>query len=142
MSLVRPIVEAMYKGTWAIAHATDTDAEKMRRDTFDWPGMGTVVTQTDLAYNTAGFFESAKRGNWKTLNSFTHTGGMQLGRRFSQNDLTPNYPEVELKHAVISTITAIGILALPFLASIGRTNDIAKLNAILARLAEPPWSTP
>jgi hypothetical protein len=142
MSLVRPILEAMYKGTWAIAHATEGDAEKMRRDAFDWPGMGTIVAQADVAYDTGGFFESAKRGNWKSLNSFTHTGGLQLGRRFTQNDLIPNYPDAELKYAVTSTLTAIGILALPFLASIGRTDDVAKLNSNLARLAQPPWAEP
>jgi hypothetical protein len=60
---------------------------------------------------------------------------MQLGRRFTQNDLAINCPDHELQYAVTSTLTAIGVLALPFLASIQRTDDVRKLTAILERIS-------
>ncbi len=60
LALVRAIVEAIYKGTWAIAYATEDDAEKMNQDVFDWPGMGAIVVKADAAYETGGFFETAK----------------------------------------------------------------------------------
>ncbi len=138
MALVRSVIEAMYKGAWVIAKASEQDAEKIREDKFKFPGTGTMVTQADEEFQTGGFFAAAKAGNWNTLNSFTHTGGMQLGRRFTKNDLAINYPDEELAHAVKSTLTAIGILALPFLASINRPDDVAKVTAILERIAKLP----
>jgi uncharacterized protein DUF6988 len=138
MALVRSVIEAMYKGAWVIAKASERDAEKIRQDKFDFPGTGTMVSEADAAFQTGGFFAEAKKGNWKTLNSFTHSGGMQLGRRFTQNDLAINYPDHELQYAVTSTLTAIGVLALPFLASVGRTDDVQKLTAILERISTWP----
>jgi hypothetical protein len=60
---------------------------------------------------------------------------MQLGRRFTQNDPAMNYPDHELQYAVTSTLTAIGVLALPFLASVDRTDDVQKVTAILERIS-------
>jgi len=138
MALVRSVIEAMYKGAWMIAKASERDAEKIRQDKFEFPGTGTMVTEADEVFQTGGFFAEAKKGNWKTLNSFTHSGGMQLGRRFTHNDLAINYPDHELQYAVTSTLTAIGVLALPFLASVGRTDDVQKVTAILERISTRP----
>lgn len=136
MALVRPVIEAMYKGAWVVAKASEQDAKKIREDNFKFPGTGTMATQADEEFQTGGFFAAAKAGNWNALNSFTHTGGMQLGRRFTQNELAINYPDEELARAVKSTLTAIGIVALPFLASIDRRDDVAKVTAILERIAK------
>jgi hypothetical protein len=144
MTLVRSVVEAMYRGTWMIANASEADAEKMRKGTFDWPKMGPTVQQADKAFDTGGFFETVKAGNWGPLNSFTHTGHLQIERRFTGNDLLPNYPESELQYAVIATLTAVGILAIPFLRLLGRDEQATKVEAILLKLpsVSPAAATP
>lgn len=141
MTLVRSVVEAMYRGSWIVAKASEADAEKVRDGTFRWPDMNQVVSQADKAYDTGGFFASAKAGNWGALNSFTHTGELQIARRFTGNDLQSKYSEDELQYAIVSTLTAIGILALPFLRAHGREAQALRVEAILGRIPSAPLPT-
>jgi hypothetical protein len=130
MALVRSVYELMYRGAWAVVHASEDDAEKMWNDSFKWPDTGKLVTAADEAYGIE-FFQAAKKSNWRSLNSFTHTGGLQVARRFTANDLQPNYVEGELAYAAVSTLIATGILALPFLRAHGRTVAADRLEKFL-----------
>jgi hypothetical protein len=46
---------------------------------------------------------------WKALNSYTHSGALQLTRRFTFDEVKPNYTEHELAQA-LSAATAILLL--------------------------------
>jgi hypothetical protein len=66
--------------------------------------------------------------------AFTHSGALQVGRRFTGNDVHASYPEDELKTAVNSTLIAAGLLSAPFLLAHGRQDAAKKVEQILASL--------
>lgn len=135
MALVRPVFEMMLRGTWAVEHASESDAQQMLEDRFKWPTMETLASQSDSAYGTERFFKDVKVGSWGPLNSFAHTGSLQVARRFTGNDLRSDYPERELVFAAKASLIAVAVLVIPFLRSIGRMDDATQAEAIALALA-------
>ena len=70
---------------------------------------------------------------WKTLNSYTHTGMLQIGRRFTGDKLQPSYNDKE-KIEVLRVITAsILLLVRPFLARQGHLDSAKEIDKLMVR---------
>ena len=81
-ALVRSLVEILVRGVWMTACATEAQVKKFReQDKLDV----TFGGMSDAIDKTCGidFFHDFKERSWDTLNSYTHTGILQLGRRFA-----------------------------------------------------------
>lgn len=135
MALVRPVYEMLYRGIWILGCATEADAEKARRDRLTWPEMGRVVKEADDAFDGDGFLTQLKKKNWKVVNSYTHSGALQTGSRFSGNELHPSYADHEQIHAVEGTLIAAGLLAVPFLKIHGRFSQAEEIERLLLELS-------
>jgi hypothetical protein len=106
------VFEILFQSHWMLRCASATDVDKIANgDRFDFPTMGALVQAVDNAYNTGGFFSEVKRRGWNAMNSYTHSGVLQLSSRFDGDSVTANYDEAALAEAVNTTTIAVAMMA-------------------------------
>lgn len=94
-ALSRSIFESMFRGVWFVLCATDAHLEYFERNDelpLDTSGKRMNMTSMATAIDAATgadpsdpadqFFKDLKDRGWKALCSYTHSGLLQLGRRF------------------------------------------------------------
>jgi hypothetical protein len=112
-ALVRPIVEGVYRALWINLPASDEEVNKFNeKDKIDL-AFAEIAAVLDTAYDMRDFFQDFKARTWKHLNSYTHGGMDQIGRRFVKHEVANNYTEEEI-YEVTTTVTTIVLLAISF----------------------------
>lgn len=112
-ALIRPIVEGAYRAMWVNLPAADEELKKFNeKDKIDLE-FGEIATALDNAYDMGDFFRDFKMRAWKHLNSYTHGGMHQIGRRFIKHEVVNNYSEVEI-YEMTTTATTIVLIAISF----------------------------
>jgi hypothetical protein len=112
-ALLRPVVEGSYRALWINLPATDEEIKTFNeKDKIDLT-FGEIAAALDAAYNMAGFFQELKDRTWRQLNSYTHGGMLQIGRRFTKNEVANNYSDDEI-YEVTVTATTIILLTISF----------------------------
>ncbi len=130
-ALGRPIVEGAYRGLWINACATDDEVKKFNeKDRIDLE-FGEIAAALDPAHNTGDFFQDFKKRAWKILNSFTHGGMLQLGRRFTKHEVLNNYSEGEIYEMTTTVSTCILLLVSRFLAGQGHAADAKAIDELM-----------
>jgi len=133
-ALVRSIIEILVRGVWITACATDAQVKKFRdQDKLDL----TFGEMSDAIDKTCGidFFHDFKTQSWATLNSYTHTGILQLGRRFSADKLEPSYTDGEQIEVLRASTIAIVLLVRPFLMRHGQKEAAEEVDKLGYRLS-------
>lgn len=106
--LARSIFESMYRGLWINLCATDIDikefVEKKDRLHMDMTQMASAI---DEKYNGEGLFGALKNRCWPALCSYTHTGMLQLAKRFTGHDAEPAYKDADMMVAMTTVTTCI-----------------------------------
>jgi hypothetical protein len=100
-----------------------------------------MVEQIDTTRNTDGVFSAVQKAQWKALNSFTHSGLLQITSRFRGTTLTPDYDEQGLVQAVEGAFISTALLMTLVLRMHGRYEDADKVDALLREMkgaAEKP----
>jgi len=116
-ALVRSIFESLYRGGWILMCATDAELERFEKtDKLDLT-MQEMADAIDAKTGLGKFFADLKTRGWKPLNSYTHTGLLQLGRRFTGHKLEPSYKEEEVVQVTTMATTCVLMLVRPFLAA-------------------------
>ena len=101
LALCRAVFEIMYRSNWVAHQGTDSDVDSiLKGDDFKFPSLGTMGDHLDEGLNGVEQFVALKEAHWKELNSFTHSGALQLMRRHKGESIEPNYPIEELISAV------------------------------------------
>lgn len=114
-ALARPIVEGAYRGMWLNLPATDSEVKRfIDKDKIELE-FGGIAKALDAAYNTGDFFENLKTRSWKALNSYTHGGMLQIGRRYTKHDLVNNYAEGEIYEMCSAVTTVVLVMISVFL---------------------------
>ncbi len=112
-ALVRPVIEGAYRALWLNLPATDEEVKKFNeKDKIDLE-FGEIATALDKAYGMGDFFQDFKTRTWKHLNSYTHGGMHQIGRRFAQHEVLNNYTDEEI-YEMTTTVTTIVLLTTSF----------------------------
>ncbi|HEY3770866.1 MAG TPA: hypothetical protein VGN44_19490 [Candidatus Angelobacter sp.] len=112
-ALVRPVVEGAFRALWFNLPASDEEVKKFNeKDKIDLE-FGEIATALDNAYGIGSFFQNFKTATWKHLNSYTHGGMHQIGRRFVKHEVINNYSEREL-YEITTTVTTIVLMAVSF----------------------------
>jgi hypothetical protein len=143
MALVRPVFEILFQSHWVFGCAKPNDVDRIAKGKkFDFPGMGTLVQDVDNAYGTGGFFSEVKRRGWNAMNSYTHSGILQLSSRFDGDSVTPNYDEGALTEAVNTTTIAIAMMGRFLSLATNRTGAAATANQVLEKLLSEVAPTP
>jgi hypothetical protein len=137
MALVRPIFENMIKAHWTVNCATDAQvdkiAEKDDRDIF--PPMGEMAEAVDNVYSgptgePIEFFQQTKKDAWKAMNSYTHSGVLQLSRQFNRDRVEATYPDEDLVsglRASTASVLMLGYLLAKITANESAARDIEAL---------------
>ena len=107
-ALVRPLVEAVIRSHIVIM-GSDEDLKKLQDDKYR-TNFTTVGKEIDGTFGTGKLFETFLEDAREFLHSFTHSGKMQLIRRFSGSDLTPNYSPNEIITTIRVSTSAVFIV--------------------------------
>lgn len=142
MALVRVVFEILFQSHWMYGCAKPNQVEKIAKAHFDFPMMSTLVGEVDAIFETGGFFAEVKKRGWKAMNSYTHSGVLQLSSRFDGDSVTSNYAPEALEQAVNATTIAAAMMG-RFLLKAANKNDSADraealLSQLLADIPIPP----
>jgi hypothetical protein len=113
-ALVRSVLEIFVRGAWFTCCATQEQITKFRQhDKIDLT-FGEMADAIDQSQQI-DYFHDLKAEAWKMLNSYAHTGRLQLGRRFTGDALAPNYKEGEIIEMVRAITIWTLLLVQPYL---------------------------
>jgi len=109
-SLARLLFEAYIRGLWLGRCATEQEIEKYQQDKL----RKTFETLVQEIEQLEGFNEDVlskvKAANWNSLNSYTHSGYLQIVRRNKTDTIEPNYDDEEIID-MLGFANAIGMLS-------------------------------
>jgi hypothetical protein len=122
-AMVRLIFDTMLRFLWINAVATQQQIEQAWDDELKFPPMHEMREQIKQAYFGAraatdaefakiveAFFEWLKQA-WSILSSYTHSGGRQIARRFTGDQVRPSYSERETAEALnVATVVLLLLL--------------------------------
>jgi hypothetical protein len=122
MALLRPQTDAWVNGAWLHLCATDKELEDfaagkshvMPKEIFD--RLETTLDSEVIAL--------IKKGRWKEMCDFTHTGILQLQRNLTADTVEANYPEEELVRA-LEQANACAMIATTFAAGVADNKELA-----------------
>ena len=133
-ALFRPVVESAYRALWINRPATDAEIEKFnKKDEIDL-GFGEIAKALDDAYDQEDmddFFQDFKTRAWRHLNSYTHGGMHQIGRRFVKTEVVNNYSDEEIYEMTTSVTTIILLVISLFLQGHGHADSAHQIYALI-----------
>lgn len=128
-ALLRSLVEIVVRGVWIAACATDAEIKRFReKDEIDH-SFDEMARAIDAACGI-DYFHDLKKRSWAALNSYAHTGILQLGRRFTGDRLTPSYKDEEKIEVIRTGTTMLLLIVRPFLAKHGHKNEATQIDEI------------
>jgi hypothetical protein len=140
MALVRLVFEAMIRAHWVAAGTCASDAQVdqiAENDNFTFPKMHSMAEAVDVAYSDPNgeriaFFSQIKKDAWTAMNSYTHSGLLQLARQFTGDRVEAKYPEQDLVsglNASRASILLLGYLVARHTGQAAKADEIEKLFA-------------
>lgn len=130
-ALLRPVVEAAYRALWVNLPATDAEIEKFNQKDEIALGFGKIAEAVDNAYSTADFFRDFKGRAWDHLNSYTHVGMHQIGRRFVKHEVANSYSEEQIYELNTTSTTLALLLISAFLRTHGHLDSGNQIQALM-----------
>lgn len=130
-ALLRPIVEGSYRALWINLPATDAEVEHFNRNDEIDLRFGQLAEALDAAYNMGDFFQDFKTRSWGHLNSYTHGGMHQIGRRFLEHEVVNNYTEDELTEMTTTATTVVLLTVSLFLKRHGHQDSGDEIQGFL-----------
>jgi hypothetical protein len=117
-ALARSVTEILYRGVWFTVCATDEEVKRFLKHDEIKPSIAAMAAAIDAACGL-DYFAELKKQTWNALNSYTHTGLLQIGRRFDGHKLVPSYTDAEQIEVLRVITSCILMLVRPFLANQG-----------------------
>lgn len=130
-ALGRPIVEGMYRALWLNVCATDEELKRFNEKDEIKLTLAEMAEAIDPAHNAGDFFQDLKKRSWKALNSYTHTGMLQLGRRFKGHEVVNSYSEGEIYEMTTVATTCVLVVISRFLAKQGHAGDAKAIDFLV-----------
>lgn len=99
-ALVRSLFETFVRGVWLRHCATNLEIQKYQSDKLSLR-FGQLVTAVETVPGfDDGVLSGLKRNSWSAMNSYTHGGMLQSGRRVSEDSVEPNYDAEEVEEVL------------------------------------------
>ncbi len=92
-ALARPMVEALLR-IHLVAGGAECDVQCIKRDRYR-TNFENVSEQLDELFGLGFFTKTFKKQVRDALHSYTHSGAMQIARRFDGNAIKPSYTDAE-----------------------------------------------
>lgn len=132
-ALVRLVFEAFIRGVWLGNSATEAQINQYSNDKLDIK-FGTLINDVQKIDGfESKLFEELKDQAWNAMNSYTHTGIMQVGRRFGKEFVYPSYKDEEIIE-ILKISGSFALLAFQQIAGAGNRLDLA--NEATRKLSE------
>lgn len=132
-SLSRLLFESCVRGIWLHRCATENDIGRYERDKFG-KKMYELIADVE---KTDGFesktFSKTQGKTWGTLNSLTHGGYEQLGRRFNGNIQEPSYAESD-QMIMLDHAKALALIAVYMVSLVSENTELQK--AVVAKVEQ------
>ena len=129
-ALVRLLFEAYIRGIWLHRCALESDLELFKTEKLE-KRFGTFLEEIERIDGfEEGALSNAKFKSWSAMNSYTHTGFMQIVRRNTASAIEPNYAEDEIIEA-LNFANAIGLLSALEISHLAKSTEFA--NSILEK---------
>lgn len=126
LALVRVLSEAVVRGLWLNACATEIELRKFKRGKLD-KKFGAFIHDYESKIGTPeGVLSGFKLSAWTQLNDFTHTGFLQVSRRHKPGRLEASYPDQDLKNG-LGVAGALGLIAAGQLIALAGRDDLVPL---------------
>ena len=99
-ALVRSLFETFVRGVWLRHCATDSEIQNYQSDRLSLRfGQLVAAVETVPGFGD-GVLSGLKWNSWSAMNSYTHGGALQAGRRFSGESVEPNYDAEEVAEVI------------------------------------------
>jgi hypothetical protein len=128
-ALVRSIAEGLVRGVWFTTCANQAQVLKFRNEDKIDSTFGEMSNAID-SKSGIDFFADFKRRSWNPMNSYTHTGILQIGRRFTGHALIPSYTDGEITEMMRVGTTCILLLVRPYLARQGHVESAKAIEVL------------
>jgi hypothetical protein len=124
-AMVRLVYDAMFRAFWINKVASEQQIEQATRDELGFPLEKILVEikrdyfsdrPPDEAELFDSFLQLIKKA-WGSMCSYTHSGALQLARRFTGDELKPNYTEGAIAEALNLVTIALLLLLHTFFVS-------------------------
>ena len=123
-SLARLIFEAYVRGVWLQMCASETEIKKFKKDELE-KNFNILINEIERCDGfNEGILSAAKATNWLSMNSFTHSGFLQVVRRNKEDSLEPNYTDEEIIE-LVNIANALGMLSALQIALLAGKNNLA-----------------
>lgn len=130
-ALVRALYEPLYRAHWIVGCANEAQIDKILEGKDIFPKMYEMVKEIDDAFGIGGFFQNIKKNSWGPMNDYTHSGLRQIGRRFKDNEVAPNYETDEVIEVLDGINIALMLMALLSFKSFGKEEAVKKVEEML-----------
>ncbi len=128
-ALVRSVAEGLVRGVWFTTCASHDQVMKFRDDDKIDQTFGEMSNAIDAKCGI-DFFADFKKRSWNPMNSYTHTGILQIGRRFTGHVLIPSYKDGEITEMMRVSTTCIILLVRPYLVRQGHVESAKAIDVI------------
>jgi len=108
-SLVRVLFETYVRSLWLNYCANNQEIVKFKKNKLDKKFYELINDVEKIDGYKGGTLTKAKNAGWKIMNSFTHSGYIQIERRFGPSSIEPNYEATEIDE-IIDFTNATGLL--------------------------------
>jgi hypothetical protein len=130
-ALVRSLYEPLYRSHWIIGCATTKQIDEVLKGKDIFPKMYEMVEKIDAAFEIDDFFQNIKKNSWGPMNDYTHSGIRQIGRRFKDDAVEPNYETGEVVEVLNGINIALMLMAIVFFKSFGKIEAASKVEKML-----------
>jgi hypothetical protein len=138
-AMVRLVFDAMFRAFWINKVATDEQIEQAIDDKLGFR-ISEILDQIKQGYFSDRPPKEAQQFDrllqllkqaWEPMCSYTHSGALQLARRFTGDELKPNYSEGEIAEGLNLVTVALLLLMHTFFVSMGCHKDAEETGTML-----------
>jgi hypothetical protein len=140
-ALVRVLYETFYRAHWAVGCATKEQVDETLEGKEVFPDMSVMVKKIDATFGTEDFFQIIKKDSWRAMNDYTHSGLLQISRRFENNEVSPNYDTGEIVEVLNGINMALILTAILFFRFFAKVDAVKEVEQILYEYSEDKKQT-
>jgi hypothetical protein len=140
-AMVRPVFDTMYRAFWINKVATEQEIEQAIDDELGFP-IDKILKEIKQGYFSDRPPEEAElfgeilqtlRDAWGAMCSFTHSGALPIRRRFTGDELKPNYSEGAIAEALSLVTVALLLLMHTFFVSMRWPKEAEETGTMLVQ---------
>jgi hypothetical protein len=135
-ALVRPLVESMLRAHLVLM-GDDKELARLQEDDYriDFKA---IALRIDSVFGLEGLMQKFLNDNARDgLHSYTHSGALQIGRRFDGYDLIPNYGDDEIVEVIRLATSVIFMVTILVTRSFGFEEDWRNVTNMYVQWGKP-----